>query len=255
MAPFRPTNLNKRAYPGNASVVGPTKSTSCTASTSTCCETVNIKGSCQQFCCAILGCRCVQNYCACPCCDVCCSCTETTCTRVVPSGMWSSSEQYTARGADEWGPTTCSCGSATCLCCFNQARTDINNTTFTDVNAFTTCIDGNTAYAVVAGSTHDCSQSWQSSDGTSTSWNSVQAAITSFGDVGWFVPNCNVLKCAGYNCRSYWDSYGTTSTYWSSSQKHARYAYHGRFNDGCFCQNGSAKTNGYRSRAFRCIST
>ena len=38
MAPFRPSNLNKRAYPGNAGVIGPTTEPTSTTSTATVCS-------------------------------------------------------------------------------------------------------------------------------------------------------------------------------------------------------------------------
>ena len=256
MAPFRPSNLNKRAYPGNASVVGPTRNAAVGFTTTTCCQTYNTLAACSQFCQPILGCRCVQNYCACPCCDICCSCQETLCDRTVPSGMWKSSEQYEAKKRDAWGVDTCSCGAATCLCCFNIGRTSCNNTTLSDCFAFTTCITGDIAYAA-APSAVDCCDCFASGTSTSTSWLTNACACVAYGNFNWFVPSCAVLKNAGYACRSYWDSY-RSSTYWSSTERNANYAHHGRFNDGCFCQNGLRKDPGFGgcqfTRAFRCIS-
>jgi hypothetical protein len=37
MPPFRPANLNKRAYPGNASVIGPTCTATLGITTTQCC--------------------------------------------------------------------------------------------------------------------------------------------------------------------------------------------------------------------------
>jgi len=113
MPPFRPANLNKRAYPGNASVIGPTCTATLGITTTTCCSCILSLGSnCPAG--PVLGCRCTFVF-APSCCFV-CGCPCTVCDRTIPSGRWKVSEQYEAKTRDAWGDDSCSCGGATCLC-------------------------------------------------------------------------------------------------------------------------------------------
>ncbi len=129
MPPFRPANLNKRAYPGNASIIGPTCTATLGITTTTCCTST----ACCAACCLsplCLGCRC-GGGCACPCCCIVCSCNCTVCARTIPSGRWKASEQYEARTRDAWGDTNCVTGAPTCLCCTNVGSTcDVGSTDF-----------------------------------------------------------------------------------------------------------------------------
>lgn len=206
MAPFRPANLNKRAYPGNANVIGPTvqatlgiSTTTCFSSTQSCAACVNVTFA--------LGCR-FGGGCACPCCAVCCSCPITTCTQSVPSGMWGVSEQYEAikRGAWPSGITTTT-GAAICLC-----STDVGYTClgpgFTDYKGFFICCGPSTNKWFVSPSCTEVCRSWGSRDDATTTANSCMGAC------GWFVPCCGQLKNPGYACRTYWDSYQSCK-YWA----------------------------------------
>lgn len=113
MPTFRPANLNKRAYPGNASVVGPTLTATVGFTTTTCCTCVSqICGACTET--LSLGCRC-GTICH-PFCHCCCCCSCTVCARTTPSGRWKASEQYEARIRDAWGDSTCSNTAATGFC-------------------------------------------------------------------------------------------------------------------------------------------
>lgn len=264
MAPFRPSNLNKRAYPGNASVVGGTVAASCSPNTTVCCSTFNLCSACACIPGSlVLGCRGIQNCCGCPCCDVCCKCNCTVCTRTTPGGMWKTSEVYTAREADTWGPPTSSNDAKVCICCFNEGTTCVQNATCDDCKAFVTCITGSpgsgTAYAVVP-------IDRQYSDGfgggapdnggsTNNNWDTVCCACVHCGNCGWYVPGCALMKTIGYNCRSYWDAY-CSSDYWTASG--GNYAYVASFSNGCFCtrrQRTFIHSPVQRcTRAFRCIS-
>jgi len=114
MAPFRPTNLNKRAYPGNAGVVGPDTRATVGYTTTTCCTcnctlcgAANISWT--------LGCR--NQPASYPCCACCCCCVCTVCTRAIPSGRYKSSEQYEARTRrDAWSASSCSNAAAIGFC-------------------------------------------------------------------------------------------------------------------------------------------
>lgn len=114
MAPFRPSNLNKRIYPGNANVIGPTVKSSCIASSTTCTSCVSCIGPVGTPE-PVLGCR--FTFIGCPCCCHVCTCTCTVCTRTRPSGMYKTSEVYDAVREDRWGPTTSSNTSSVCQCC------------------------------------------------------------------------------------------------------------------------------------------
>jgi len=204
MAPFRPTHLNKRYYPGNASVVGPTKQATLGISTTTCCSLTNVCGAC-CFTDIALGCRC--SFCSCPCCNVCCCCKCTVCTQTVPGGKWSKWEQYEASTRSSWGnSSTSSSDTAVCLCCLNVGFTCIGN--ITDYNGIFICCGAPGKWFIAP----SCTQTY-------TNWenrnNAVSCANSLMGSLGWFVPNISQLQNPGYVCRSYWDSYG--GEYWSTS--------------------------------------
>lgn len=204
MAPFRPTYLNKRYYPGNASVIGPTTQATLGISTTTCFSLTNVCGAC-CFTDIALGCRC--SFCSCPCCNVCCCCKCTVCTQTVPGGKWSKWEQYEASTRTSWGnSSTSSSDTAVCLCCLNVGFTCTGS--ITDYNGFFICC-GSPGKWFVAPS---CTQTY-------TNWenrvNAVSCANSLMGSLGWFVPDINKLQNPGYICRSYWDSYG--GEYWSTS--------------------------------------
>ena len=46
MGIFKPSRVNKREYPGNANVIGPTTVPSFSESTAYCCSSTNVTGSC-----------------------------------------------------------------------------------------------------------------------------------------------------------------------------------------------------------------
>jgi hypothetical protein len=244
MPPFRPNNLNKRLYPGNANVIGPTTCPSCTTSNTTCCSSTPSCGACVETTLS-LGCRCT--CCHCPCCCICCSCTETLCTRTTPSGMYKTSEQYCSRTLDRWGPSSCSCGAATCLCCTNVgfACTTIAN----DYKGFFICCGPSTTKWFVAPSCTQVNRDWYSSGDAVTTANSLM------GSCGWFVPNCSQLQNPGYSCRTYWDSYSSTG-YWSSTERaypHNTSGWAVNFSNGSTFSN--YKDTIYCVRAFRCTPT
>lgn len=245
MAPFRPANINKRLYPGNANVIGPTTITSLGLSTTTCFSSTN---TCSACCCQplCLGCRC--SFCSCPCCNICCSCSCTVCTRTVPSGMWKSSEQYKARIADSWGNPSCSNAAAVCLCCTDIGTTCIGN--IVDCKGFFWCCGGAVKYFV----SPSCTE-------VNTNWDSRSSAVTSannnMGACGWYVPGISELGNA-YNCRSYWDSYSNTH-YWSATQCYGRSAVYLNMSNGFVgppSKHGPEnKSQGKNIRAFRCTTT
>lgn len=261
MAPFRPSNLNKRAYPGNASVIGGTVSANCSANTTVCCSTFNL---CSACCCIpgslVLGCRNIQNCCGCPCCDVCCSCNCTVCTRSTPSGMWKTSEVYTARTIDDtWGPSTCSNDTPVCICCFNEGTTCVQNSQQDDQKAFVICLQGSpgsgTGWAVVPSDQNKSEGFCGAAD--SNSWAAVACPCVQCGNCGWFVPSRVQYQNPGYPCRSYWDAYCATQ-YWTSTAASSRYAWDVDMANGCFCTRAKRRFI-YApvqkcTRAFRCIS-
>lgn len=243
MAPFRPANLNKRAYPGNANIIGPTTQATLGVSTTTCFSSTPSCAvcACYPLC---LGCRC--SFCACPCCNICCSCPCTVCTQTVPSGMWSVSEQYEARTRNAWGSTvTCVTGSATCLCCTGVGFANITN--IVDCGGFFICCGPTTNKWFVAPSSTEVSRVWTSCG------DAVTVANSTIGVCGWFVPTVSQLLNPGWSCRSYWDSY-TVSRYWSSTQFDGGDAVHVCFNNHGFTGNIN-KTSIYPVRAFRCTAT
>lgn len=241
MAPFRPTNLNKKAYPGNANVIGPTVTASVGYTTTTCCSTVNVCTACvclgTDIC---LGCR-YFGGCACPCCDACCSCPCTVCTRTIPSGMWSTSEQLEAAQRDAWGSSTCSAGSATCLSSTNKGITCCSGV-ITDCKGYYVCLSGATKWFVSPVCT-EVTRAWASRNDAVTVSNSCM------GSLGWFVPDCAQLKSV-FLCKTYYDC--LAGTFWSNSEWNANAAPH--INDGGGgWVNSHNKGGGYKVRAFRTV--
>lgn len=207
MAPFRPRNLNKRAYPGNASVIGPTCTATVGFTTTTCCNSTNVCGACSEQ--NILGCRCT--FCACPCCNICCSCPCTVCDQTVPSGRWKSSEQYEASTRNAWGTgITSSAGAATCLCCTNVGFACTGITGITDCKGFFICCGPSTNKWFVAPSCTEVSRNFNSRA------DAVTVANSCMGSCGWFVPKFSQLQNPAYACRTYWDSY-SLGCYWSDT--------------------------------------
>lgn len=196
MAPFRPSNLNKRAYPGNAGVIGPTVTTTCSASTTTCTSTTNSKTSC--VCSALaLGCRC--SFCGCPCCDIVCSCDVTVCDRTIPSGMWKTSEQYEAKGRDAWGAPSSSNTPETCLCCINEGYSDISN--LVDYKGYYIKECAGTKIFANAGTQISCCWSCRTC--------AIACANSEMGSCGWFIPSCaclvDFINCAPGCPGRYWN--------------------------------------------------
>lgn len=242
MAPFRPTNINKRSYPGNASVVGPTRQATLGISTTTCFSSTNVCSACASYP-LNLGCRC--SFCACPCCDICCSCEETLCTRTVPTGRWKLTEQLEAKKRDAWGTNSCDCNAPTCLCCTNIGITAIGN--LTDCKGFFICCGPSTCKWFVAPSCTEVSRTWY------TSSDAVTVANSCMGSCGWFVPSIGGLQNPGYSCRTYWDTTSAT-WYWSTS---ANYFYAGsavNFATGVTCTR-FGKTTPTCVRTIRCTLT
>ena len=228
MAPFRPTNINKRAYPGNANVIGPTTTATLGISTTTCCASTTSCGACacQNLC---LGCIC--SFCACPCCNVVCGCSCTTCTKCVPSGMWSSSEQYNASIEGAWGTgVSSSNGSPTCLSCNSVGYTCVAN--IVDCKGYFTC----------------CSGTWKGTSSTS-GWTSVSHANSTLGSCGWFIAD----KTLGNNvlnlCRTYWNS-NTYQTYQSTTSANGTH-FNAVWVIGCTGTWNQPKANTYRSKPIR----
>ena len=250
MPPFRPANLNKRAYPGNASVIGPTCTATVGFTTTTCCSsTASCAACCSQPLC--LGCRC--SFCGCPFCNVCCCCPETVCDRTIPSGRWKASEQYEAATRRAWGDDSCSCGAPSCLCCTNVGFACTSN--ITDCQGFFICCGPSTNKWFVAPACTQVSRTWFCKDDVVTVANSCM------GSCGWFVPSdCQALN-PGYCCRTYWDSF-CTANYWTSTD--GNYSNHSKpinMSNGGFVLSvgyggpGSQKTSVCCVRAFRCTAS
>lgn len=241
MAPFRPSHVNKRTYPGNANVVGPTTRATCCLTTNTCGSSTNSCAACA--CTALaLGCRC--SYCACPCCVICCTCTETVCLRTIPSGMWKSSEQWEASTRDAWSASTCSCGPASCLCCTGVGITCVGN--LSDYLGFYifNCNDANGISDKYFVSPY-CTQVSRSG---ANLYDGVTVATSCMGSAGWFIPNLTQLL-SGYSSKVYWDSYDNTN-YWSSSSANGC-PYYVNLSNGSNALDPGSST--FCSRAFRCV--
>jgi len=249
MAPFRPSNLNKREYPGNGSVIGPTVQTSCSASTTVCSTIINCCAACAALP-LVLGCRC--SCCGCPCCDVTCTCNCTVCDRTVPSGMWKSSEVYEARSNDSWGNDTSSNDTAICVSNANNGYADTSE--LCNYGGFFICCGPSTSKWFVAPDTAQYCRTWHDRSDTVSDSNSQ----TSCGD--YFFPTETQLLNPGYDCRTYWDSYCSTgdTSYWSDTERNATHANtvlfaSGNTDAGGFF--GNPKNCNRRQRAFRCQSS
>jgi len=239
----RPSNLNIRDVPGNGSIVGPSTTPSCVECTTTCESCYN---TCDATCDFSLGSQYVT-LCACPCCDIVCSCECLTCHRTVPSGMWKTSEQYEAKERDAWPPNTGTAGAATCLCDINPGCTCCTTAT-TPTGGYLLCKASNVAW-VVAPSSTEVSRCWDCYGDAIT----TAAAIT--GCSGWFVGSGGwggQLRCPGWSCKIYWDSY--TGPYWTDEHNihntsNAMYVDMGNGYMGDW-----SKTRTQTVRAFRCVS-
>lgn len=247
MSPFRPTNINKKAYPGNASVIGPTKNATISCSSTNCdicSSTVCGAQSAEIF---TLGCRCTTTtcpYCLCRCC-----CTCTVCNRTVPSGMWNVSEQYEARKRDAWGDSSCSNTPSVGYCtpCCGVLCSVAN-----DCKGFYICCGPSTNKWFVAPTSAEVTRGWYERADT------VTVANSTLGSCGWFVPEINQLSNPGFSCRTYWDTYNNAN-YWTNTRRFGSFAW-------SFCmQNGaptainnpcgSHNSNGLFVRSFRCTAT
>lgn len=213
MARFKPSHVNKRTYPGNANVIGPTVQATLGITTTTCCSCFNTCGACQSYA-MQLGCR-YGGGCARPCCDIICGCPCTTYNRNVPSGMWKSQEQYEAKQRDAWGETTSSSGSESCLSCTNIGYT-CYGPGFVDLKGYYFRNSGG-CWIALPGVNYWYQGAWQGTNGTS--WSVVSNANSNLGSCGWFVPNCS-QGLSAWNCRTYWPmpySYWWTTTERDSS--------------------------------------
>lgn len=198
--PFRPSNINKRLYPGNGSVIGPTVTPTCGVSTTVCCTFISNIGFTTTAS-PVLGCRTQPSTCCyCPCCS-CCPCIVTT--RTVPSGMWKSSEQWDASIRDAWGPPTSATGPTGTLC-GPSASCALSPV---DCKAFYL---GNDLWV-----SPYCTQSPSNAGGGPA----INCAISVMSyNTGWFYGSyCTWFECA-YPCRTYWDNYDTgPSVYYGSN--------------------------------------
>lgn len=213
MALVRPTNINKREYPGNASLIGRTRTATLGISTTTCCSSTPSFGACVSS--APLGCT--SSCCHCTCCSVCCSCNCTVCTQNVPSGMWKISEQYEAASRSSWGSSsTSSSSAATCLCCTNVGFA---------------C----TGSIVNFGGNHICSSGgvrWIASPPSSEvirTWYARNDAATraqqDSGCTGWFIPSVTQLQNPAFVCRNNWERLEMFGCYWSNTESSANRAF------------------------------
>lgn len=248
MAPFRPTNLNKRAYPGNANVIGPTRQATCCPTTTTCYQCYsNVFGatSAEIF---TLGCRCTTQ--TCPFCHCCCCCTCTVCTRTIPSGIWSSSEQYEARKRDAWSASSCSNTAPIGYC---SACCGTLTSVGSDCGGFYICCGPSTQKWFVAPSCTQVAVNFSSRN------NAVTCANSLMGSLGWFIPTISQLQNPGYFCRSYWDTF-TSGLYYSNTSYIVHHYGQGSNTWGCIvnfsngalgaCVSGTVN----QVRAFRCTA-
>ena len=238
----RPSNLNIRDVPGNGGIVGPSTTPSCGVSTTTC-ETCH--NTCDALSDVSLGSRYVT-LCACPCCDIVCSCDCTVYDRTIPSGMWKTSEQYEAKGRDAWGADTSCSTVAACVCNINSGCTCCTTCT-TCVGGYTWCKASNIAWVVAPSSSEVIRSFYCRNHATSTA-----GSCTGCG--GWFIPSANgynqsgLFKCAAY-CREYWDAYN--GGYWSSDTQNNDAFYMNMNNKNISSSSRSGLMN---VRAFRCVS-
>lgn len=225
MAPFRPSNLNKRAYPGNGSIIGPTTEPSVGISTDDLYGSVNVCDACVGPL-PLLGCT--HTHCYCPCCDSCRKCLCTTCTPSVPSGMWRTSEQRTAISGGCWGAPTTTCGAETEISCTNVGGADVS-ANCTNCYGYLWC-KSDTYYYFAAPSNTEVSKTWWDRSDAITCANNV------CGSQGWYIPPYGELLNAR-SCKEYWFE-GTTEQYWSDTAFSNVGGYYVRMQGGFFLNNG-----------------
>ena len=224
MSPFRPTNINKRQYPGNANVIGPTTKASLNCSTTYCCSSTNVVGSCIGPD-NILGCR--YTYCYCPCCNVCCRCLETNCTKCVPSGMYSLPEQSCAAISNAWGTgSNVSCGDPVCLCCTSVGAVSVSGAIGDCYGFYVACVAPNKMF--LAQNSTEAFSAWCGTSPTS-GWTAVSNANSTLGSRGWCIFSESQASSA-WGGRSYWDSYvccadnSAPGFYWTHCEFNASHA-------------------------------
>lgn len=208
MAPFRPANINKRLYPGNANVIGPTTQATLGLST-TICSSKTLVCTCSNNV-NVLGCRFTR--CGCPCCCVTYNCNSTTNTPSVPSGMWKSSEQYNAALCNSWSGITTTFSAPVSVGATSYGFICTGGVDQIDCKGFFICLNTSTGCKwFVAPACTQVSRFW--------AYNQYNDAVTvanaCMGACGWFVPGISAGVNPGYCCRIYWDSYCATD-YWTS---------------------------------------
>lgn len=238
----RPKNLNIRDVPGNGSIVGPSTSPSLGVSTSTCFSSTSGTGPCSLlFDNTVLGLSCT--FCGCAVGNVCCSCNCTVYDRRVPSGMWKSSEQYTASKNNAWGDDI-SISSAAVFNCVTGITTICGKSACNVcVGGRIFCVGSNIAY-IVAPSASQVTRFYPSRNDAVTSAQSVT------GCTDWFVPNISLLA-SGRGCRSYWDTFA--GSYMSSTLQGVHSVCYVHFPTGNVNSNPIPATCTY-IRAFRCVT-
>lgn len=255
MGIFKPSRVNKREYPGNANVIGPTTVPSFSESTAYCCSSTNVTGSCigPE---PILGC--CGTYCYCPCCDVCCRCLETTCTASVPSGMYGMREQYCARESGAWGSgSTVSCGAEECVSCSNVGTKNVSGAVGNCYGFYVRCNGAEKIF--LANNSTEAFTAWQGTSSTS-GWTAVSNANSSLGSHGWCIFNVSQAG-ASWGGRSYWDTYVCCASnsdpghYWTHTEFNSTHARNLNMRFGAtnfFTRNNKTDTN--YSRAIRTTS-
>ena len=183
MSVFRISKLNKREYPGNSNIIGPTVATTCSQSNTTCSSCVNVCDACSRK--AILGTQYVA--CTCACCDCLYRCTCTSITRTVPSGIWSITEQNEAKTRDSWGDSSSCNTPSTFACIINRGHTCCSN--IQNLNCTILCTNGS-GRAVLAGAQ------------ISVPWANRNNVLGLNSGSGWFVAGWPQLASFA-TCRQY----------------------------------------------------
>jgi hypothetical protein len=244
MAPFRPTNINKRSYPGNGSVVGVTTAPYCTLDSS--CTVYECHPFCDPVQCYPMTLGCCKSCCAQLCCNCYCSCTSTDYSAFVPAGMYKLTEQKTAVENNSWVDTTV-CGPASFIDVRDNGVTNVTNEL--DCCGWYFCCSGTQKYFATGGYPKS-----GYSYGASYTWNDqgdeVTRSVTCFGFSGqWHNPD-QAEGLGSWDCRTYWT--GQMLGMWTCELDTSGTA-------GCNINWCTGTTGAYnkgatyrRSRAFRC---
>lgn len=222
MGTFRPSNLNKREYPKNANVIGPTTQPTCVETCTTCCSCL-----CTTYgteCCVPTPGSSSSNKRRCECFDCCGCCLCRVCTRTIPGGMYTPREQYCSIQNDTWPSAPSSSNDAV------QSFGEFPTGTYTNPAPAPSVPLGGNVILCCGGTTTTVGCAWVVGPSGTQTYDRFDQRCTAatqacqqvgFGD--WFIPNIPNLangsgqQGMGYARRGQWPGGYSSGWYWTNT--------------------------------------